>query len=226
MSQIINIAIDGPSGAGKSSLAKKVAKELGFIYVDTGAMYRTIALFVIRSGISPADCEKVVSCLPKIDLSIVYNNGEQRVILNGEDVSGYIRTGEISMGASAVSAIPEVREFLLETQRKLARENSVVMDGRDIATVILPDADVKIFLTANDRCRAERRYAELVAKDPSVTLESVYEDMVNRDKNDSTRKVAPAIQAPDAILLDNTGLEEHETLAKALSIIKEKMGDR
>jgi cytidylate kinase len=224
MSNIINIAIDGPSGAGKSSLAKKVAKSLGFIYVDTGAMYRTIALYVIRSGIATSDSDKVIAALPKIDLSISYIDGEQRVILNGEDVSGLIRTGEISMGASAVSAIPEVREFLLETQRKLARENSVVMDGRDIATVILPNADVKIFLTADDRRRAERRYAELKVKDPTLPLESVYEDMVNRDKNDSTRKVAPAIRAKDATLLDNTDFTEEETLAAALSIIKEKTG--
>ncbi len=220
MSKVINIAIDGPSGAGKSSLAKRIAKELGYIYVDTGAMYRSIALYVIRKGILPSDTNAVISCLPEIELSISYVDSNQRVILNGEDVSDYIRTGEISMGASAVSAIPEVRAFLLETQRQLAREKSVVMDGRDIATVILPDADVKIFLTADDRRRAERRYIELREKGMDVTLESVYEDMVNRDKNDSTRKVAPAIRAEDAVLLDNTDLGESETLALALDIIK------
>ncbi len=225
MPKNINIAIDGPSGAGKSSLAKRIAKELGYIYVDTGAMYRSVALFVLRSSISPSDTEAVVSCLSKIDLSISYVNSEQRVFLNGEDVSDLIRTSEISMGASAVSAIPEVRAYLLETQRNLARENSVVMDGRDIATVILPNADVKIFLTANDRRRAERRFAELRVKDPNVTLESVYEDMVNRDKNDSSRKVAPAVRAEDAELLDNTDFTEEETLLHALSIIKKKIGE-
>ena len=219
----INIAIDGPSGAGKSSLAKKIAKELGYIYVDTGAMYRSIALFVIRQGVSCKDAKSVVSCLSDIELSISYIDGNQRVILNGEDVSDYIRTNEISMGASDVSAIPEVREFLLETQRQLAREKSVVMDGRDIATVILPNADVKIFLTANDRCRAERRYAELVQKGMDVTLEGIYQDMVNRDKNDSTRKVAPAVCAEDAVVLDNTGFDEEQTLAAALDIIRKAL---
>lgn len=225
MSKIINIAIDGPSGAGKSSLAKNIAKELGYIYVDTGAMYRSIALYYIRRGISFSLVDEIVSSLCEIHLNIVYEKGEQRVILNGEDVSGLIRTGEVSMGASAVSAIPEVRAFLLDTQRKLARENSVVMDGRDIATVILPDADVKIFLTANDRKRAQRRFEELSAKDPSVTFEAVYEDMVKRDKNDSTRKVAPAVCAPDAVVLDNSDYEEKDTFEHALRIIREKIGN-
>lgn len=224
MSKIINVAIDGPSGAGKSSLAKAISKSLGYIYVDTGALYRSIALYFIRCGISTSDVEKVVSGLANINLNLIYKDGVQNVILNGENVSALIRTNEVSMGASAVSAIPAVREFLLETQRQLARENSVVMDGRDIGTVILPNADVKIFLTADDKKRAERRYEELRQKDPSVTFEEVYEAMVNRDKNDSTRAVAPAIKADDAVLLDNTNLDERQTLERALEIIRDKAG--
>jgi cytidylate kinase len=222
MSRIINVAIDGPSGAGKSSLAKKVAAALGFVYVDTGAMYRSIAYYMLKNGIDPKCENDVVASLPSVELNIVYRNGEQRMILNGLDVSDKIRTPEISMGASAVSAIPRVREFLLETQRALAATSSVVMDGRDIATVILPNADVKIFLTANDRRRAERRFLELSPKDPTLTLEKVYADMVDRDRNDSTRKVAPAVKAEDAVLLDNTDLDEEGTLARALEIIREK----
>ncbi len=224
MEKIINVAIDGPSGAGKSSLAKKVAQKLGYVYVDTGAMYRTVALYIIRKGISPKDTENVVKALCEITLLIDYVDEQQHMFLNGEDVTSLIRTPEISMGASDVSAIPEVRAFLLETQRRLAREKSVVMDGRDIATVILPDAQVKIFLTADDRRRAWRRFLELREKTPDITFESVYDDMVNRDKNDSTRKVAPAIKAPDAILLDNTDLDEGETLERALSIIHDCIG--
>ena len=222
MNKTINIAIDGPSGAGKSSLAKRIAKELGYIYVDTGAMYRSIALFVMRRGISFKDADTVVSSLSDIQLSIAYIDGNQRVILNGEDVSDYIRTSEISMGASDVSAIPEVRAFLLETQRQLAREKDVVMDGRDIATVILPDADVKIFLTASDECRAMRRRDELVAKGIAVTYEEVLSDMRERDRNDSTRAVAPAVAAPDATLFDNSGMTPEECTAGIIKLIKEK----
>jgi len=218
MKKYINIAIDGPSGAGKSSLAKAVAKTLGYIYVDTGAMYRSIALYFLRNSISITP-ELVIPELSHITVDIVYVNGEQRVILNSEDVSDFIRTSEVSMAASSVSSIPEVRAFLLDTQRELARNNCVVMDGRDIATVVLPDADVKIFLTADNKMRALRRFEELKLKNPDVSFETVYNDMVNRDKNDSTRKVAPAIQAPDAILLDNSDLTEKQTLDKALEII-------
>ncbi len=223
MSRIINIAIDGPSGAGKSSLAKGIARELGIVYVDTGAMYRSIALFYLREGIDVSNRDLVIPMLPSISLKIKYINGEQRVLLNGEDVSDLIRTPEISMGASAVSAIPEVRAFLLDTQRELAKENSVVMDGRDIGTVILPNADVKIFLTADNMKRAIRRYEELKIKNPDITVESVYNDIVSRDQNDSTRDVAPAIQAEDAILLDNSEFEPQDTLECALKIIREKV---
>ena len=223
MDKYINIAIDGPSGAGKSSLAKAIARKLGFIYVDTGAMYRSIALYYLRRGIA-IDYESVVPELKNIILTIVYSEGNQRVILNGEDVSDHIRTSEVSMAASAVSSIPEVRSFLLNTQRDLAKRNNVVMDGRDIATVILPNADVKIFLTADNKKRAERRFEELKLKDSSITLESVYNDMIRRDKNDSTRKVAPAICAEDAVVLDNSDLSEEETLNRALEIIQESIG--
>ena len=219
----INIAVDGPSGAGKSSLAKNIAKKLGIIYVDTGALYRSIGLYSKNHGVSLDNIEKTRDLLSDITLDLVYEDDVQKVILNGEDVSGLIRTPEISMYASAVSAIPEIRAFLLGTQQNIAKERSVVMDGRDIATVVLPDADVKIFLTANSEKRAERRYDELRLKNPGITLNEVYDDMVLRDKNDSTRAIAPAIKADDAILLDNTDFTEEETLAHALEIIRKRV---
>lgn len=219
----INIAVDGPSGAGKSSLAKRIAGKLGIIYVDTGALYRSIGLYVKNQGISLDGVEKTIELLHDITLDLVYENDVQKVVLNGEDVSGLIRTPEISMYASAVSAIPEVRAFLLGTQQNIAKERSVVMDGRDIATVVLPDADVKIFLTADPKRRAQRRYEELRLKNPSITFDEVYEDMVVRDKNDSTRSVAPAVKAEDAVLLDNSDFTEDETLEKALEIIRKRV---
>ncbi len=218
----VNIAIDGPSGAGKSSLAKRIAKELGIIYVDTGALYRAIGFFAKNNNITLDNIGAIVDCLGSISIDLCYENGVQKVILNGEDVSMYIRTPEISMYASAVSAVPEVRAFLLGTQQNIAKEHSVVMDGRDIATVVLPDADVKIYLTASPEKRAERRFEELKLKDEKITYEQVYNDMVLRDKNDSTRTVAPAVKAKDATLLDNTVYTENETLAAALDIIKKK----
>lgn len=219
----MKIAIDGPSGAGKSSLARAVARELGIVYVDTGALYRTVGLFVRRAEIDPKDTLAVISCLPNIELKMTYENGEQIIRLCGEAVGESIRTPEISMYASAVSAIPEVRAFLLETQRKIARETGVVMDGRDIGTVILPDAEVKIFLTASPEARARRRTLELAAKGVTVTYEEVLADMAERDKNDSTRAVAPAIPAEDAVMLDNSDLTPEGTLARALAIVREKM---
>lgn len=221
--KIINIAIDGPSGAGKSSLARKVAKELGLIYVDTGALYRSIGLFAQRKGISIENASEIVSLLDEISLDMIHVDGEQSVILNGEDVTPHIRTSEISMYASAVSAIPAVRSFLLDIQRSIAKEHSVIMDGRDIATVILPNADVKMYLTAKPEKRAERRFEELKLKDPSVTYDKVLSDILQRDLNDSTREVAPAIMSDDAVLLDNTDLNEEETLEAAIKIIKEKV---
>lgn len=219
----MKIALDGPSGAGKSSLAKAIAKELHIVYVDTGALYRSIGLFVRGRGVDPKDAEGVIACLPDIKLEMVFENGEQHIYLCGEDVGNRIRTPEISMYASAVSAIPAVREFLLETQRSIARKTDVIMDGRDIGTVILPDAEVKIFLTATPEARAKRRLLELQAKGDPITYEELLSQMRERDENDSTRKTAPAIPAEDAVFLDNSDLTAEETVAAALAIIREKI---
>lgn len=221
----INIAIDGPSGAGKSSLAKEVAKRMGITYVDTGALYRSLGYFALKQNISLDNIVEIKKYLNEIKLDLIYENGVQKVILNAEDVTSFIRTPEISMYASSVSAIPEVRSFLLGTQRQIASERSVIMDGRDIATVVLPNADVKIFLTADPKKRAIRRYEELKEKNPEIKFEDVYSDMVLRDKNDSTRKVAPAIKAEDAILLDNTDLTPEQTVYALLKIVHEKVGE-
>ena len=221
---MIGIAIDGPAGAGKSYLARTVAKRLGYIYVDTGALYRTIGLSMIRRGIAPADTEAVIKGLDGLTVSLDYaEDGEQHVFLNGEDVSAAIRMPEISMAASAVSAIPEVRAFLLDIQRNMAKTHNVVMDGRDIGTVILPDAKVKIFLSASEHARAKRRYLELTEKGVETTLEAVEAEMKSRDHNDSTRKVAPAIPAADAVMLDNSELDREGTVEAALAIIAEKL---
>ena len=220
---MIKIALDGPSGAGKSTVAKAIAKRLSIVYVDTGALYRSIGLYIQRLGIDKTEKEKIVDQLKNIKLSLEYKEGIQSVILNGEDVSGFIRTGEIAMYASAVSAIPEVRAFLLDTQRDIARRSSVIMDGRDIGTVILPDAEVKIFMIASAEARAKRRYLELIEKGESCTYESVLADIVERDKNDSTRAVAPAIPAPDAVFLDNSELDIEGTVNRAIEIISEKV---
>lgn len=220
---MIKIALDGPSGAGKSTVAKAIAKRLSIVYVDTGALYRSIGLYIQRLGIDKTEKEKIVDQLKNIKLSLEYKEGIQSVILNGEDVSGLIRTGEIAMYASAVSAIPEVRAFLLDTQRDIARRSSVIMDGRDIGTVILPDAEVKIFMIASAEARAKRRYLELIEKGESCTYESVLADIVERDKNDSTRAVAPAIPAPDAVFLDNSELDIEGTVNRAIEIISEKV---
>lgn len=219
---MINIAIDGPSGAGKSTVAKALAKKLGYIYVDTGALYRAIGLYVRRAGVLPENSAGVIALLPEIDVRLAYENGEQKVLLSGEDVGSLIRTNEISAYASKVSAIPEVRTFLLELQRDMARKNNVIMDGRDIGTVILPDADVKIFMTASPEARIRRRYEELLASGQSVTREEVAAAVHERDKNDSTRKVAPAIPAADAVFVDNSGTFE-DTLSNVISIIEEKI---
>ena len=223
---MFKIAIDGPSGAGKSSIAKALAKEMGIVYVDTGALYRTIGYYVRSKGVDPKDADGVTRLLPDIHIEVKYENGTQCVYLNGENLGDRIREPEISMYASAVSAIPTVREFLLETQRSIARANSVVMDGRDIGTVILPDAEVKIFLTASNECRAERRLLELREKGIETTFEEVLADMTERDNNDKNRAVAPAIPAPDAVMLDNSGYTVEETLAKALEIINGKLANK
>ena len=219
---MIKIAIDGPGGAGKSTVAKAVAKELGIVYVDTGALYRTIGYYVRQKGIDPHDRVRVPAVLCEISIEVKYENGTQRVYLNGEDLGDRIRTPEMSMYASAVSAIPEVRAFLLDTQRDIAKKNSVIMDGRDIGTVILPDAEVKIFMTASAECRAHRRYKELCDKGQKVRYEDVLAEMNERDHNDSTRDVAPTAAAADAVLLDNSDLSFEESVAAVIAIVNEK----
>ena len=222
---MIQIAIDGPSGAGKSTVAKALAAKLGIIYVDTGALYRTVGYFVRSKDTDPKDARAVEALLPQIRIDLGYENGTQVVRLNGEDLGDRIRTPEMSMYASAVSAIPEVRAFLLDTQRSIAKKNNVIMDGRDIGTVILPDADVKIFLFASNEDRARRRCDELHMKGIDAKYEDVLAEMNERDKNDSSRAVAPAIPADDAVMLDNSGFEPDDTFEAALAIIKNKLKD-
>lgn len=219
---MINIAVDGPAGAGKSYLAKQLAHRLGYIYVDTGAIYRTVGLYVREKEIAKEDVGGIISCLPDIKIELKHIDGVQHVILCGEDVGDRIRTPEMSMYASSVSAIPEVRSFLLSLQRDIAATHNVVMDGRDIGTVILPDATVKIFLTARDEIRAKRRYDELCEKGIATTLEDVLADMKARDHKDETRETAPAVAAEDAVLLDNSELDAEGTVEAALKIVEEK----
>ena len=223
MSEYVAIAIDGPSGAGKSTIAKRLAATLGFVYVDTGAMYRAVGLATLRKGIKSEDTAAVIAALADIDVTIAYVDGAQRVLLCGEDVSDQIRTPEVSMAASTTSAIPEVRKFLFETQQKLARENNVIMDGRDIGTVVLPWAKVKIFLSATVEDRARRRFDELKEKGMDVRFEDVLEDMKQRDYNDSHRAVAPLKPADDAVSVDTTGNTLEESVALLESIVKEKL---
>lgn len=218
----LRIAIDGPSGSGKSTLAKAVARELGIVYVDTGALYRTVGYYVYISGKDPKSVSDVIALLPEINIELRYVDGSQRVILNGEDLGDRIRLPEMSMYASAVSSIPEVRAFLLDMQKTLARENSVVMDGRDIGTVIIPDADLKIFLTASNECRARRRTEELQEKGVDVSYEDVLRDMIERDRNDKSRSVAPALPAPDAIIFDNSVMTVEESLKEIVRLVNER----
>ncbi len=223
---MISVAIDGPAGAGKSTIAKTVSKELGFIYVDTGALYRTIGLKFMNDGFGEdlnCDIEKV---LEDTQVDIKFIEGEQRVFLNGEDVSGLIRTPKASLMASAVSAKPQVRAFLLDMQRRLAKENNVIMDGRDIGTVVLPDATVKIFLTASAEDRANRRYKELIEKGMDVKYEDVLSDIVKRDYNDSHRDIAPLKPAEDSVLADTSGFELSQSVKLILSIIKERLDNK
>ena len=220
----VSIAIDGPAGAGKSTLARKAAGELGFLYVDTGAIYRTVALKVRRAGADPERPEQVVPLLEGLDLRMDYGpDGAQRMYLEGEDISQAIRTSEVSGLASKVSAIPEVRAFLLDFQRRQAREHDVVMDGRDIGTVVLPRADVKIFLTAAPEARARRRLLELQQRGEPAEYERVLTDILRRDEQDRTRSIAPLRQAEDAVLLDTTNLNLAESLQALLSMIKERI---
>lgn len=219
----ISIAIDGPSGAGKSTIAKKLAKSLGFVYVDTGALYRAIGYATIQKGIDYSCTQDVIDILPTISVDIMYENGIQKVLLNSVDVSAYIRTPEVSMAASAVSAIPEVRKFLFDTQQNIAKSNNVIMDGRDIGTVVLPNAQIKIFLTASAEDRAQRRYDELIEKGMDVQYDSILADMKQRDYNDSHRSVAPLKPADDAILIDTSGNSLEESVQLLLKTVEEKL---
>ena len=220
--KMISIAIDGPSGAGKSTMARKVAAELNYLYVDTGAIYRSVSLYAYRAGVDKTDSEKIVSLLPEIHIDMQYQaDGIQHMILNGEDVTDAIRQNEVS--TSAVAAIPAVRAFLLDLQRNLAATHNVIMDGRDIGTVVLPDATVKIYLTASAEARAKRRWLELHEKGDPITLEQVLEDVQQRDYNDTHRDVAPLRQAEDAVLVDTTECDLEESYQLLLKTIRERI---
>ena len=219
------IAIDGPSGAGKSTLARRAAKEFGFLYVDTGAIYRTLGLAAHRRGIDCHDEAAVSAILPELDIHMAYNDsGEQCMYLDGEDVSAAIRAPEISICASDVSSLPAVRAFLLDMQRKTARESSVIMDGRDIGTVVLPDAELKIYLTASAEARAERRLKELRAKGVGTDFDAVLKDIEYRDYQDTHREIAPLRRAEDAVLLDTSSISLEESCERLYATIREKLG--
>lgn len=220
MNHLKAIAIDGPAGAGKSTIARKVASELGFIYVDTGALYRTVALAVLKAEIPVSDTVKVIALLDKIQVELKFIDGEQRVFLNEEDVSSEIRSPEVSMNASKVSAIPEVRSFLFDLQQNIAKNNHVIMDGRDIGTVVLPHADLKIFLTATAEDRARRRYNQFLESGTVVDFDQLLEEIKQRDYNDSHREISPLKQAEDAILVDTTGNTLEESVALLLKLIR------
>ncbi len=220
---IINIAIDGPAGAGKSTIAKKVSKELGFIYVDTGALYRAVGLNALKLGKNTRSEEEVIPTLEGLQVSLRFVNGEQRVFLGEDDVSAAIRQNEVSMAASNVSAIPKVREFLFELQRSIARENNCLMDGRDIGTVVLPNAQIKIYLTASAEARADRRYKELIEKGQQVDYAEILKEIELRDYQDTHREIAPLKKADDAILVDTTKLTLEESIEYILNVIKERL---
>ena len=222
---MISVAIDGPAGAGKSTLARQLARDLGYIYVDTGAMYRAVGLYALRAGANPADPAAVDPLLPGIRLRLAVLDGEQHIYLNGEDVSALIRTEEVGMAASAVGANPAVRAFLLGLQRDMARTGNVLMDGRDIGTVILPDATVKIFLTASPEARARRRWLEYQAAGRPDRYEDVLADVKRRDEQDSGRAAAPLRRAEDAVLLDTSAMDLAQSLAAMKQIIKERVGE-
>lgn len=219
---IYNIAIDGPAGAGKSTIARRVAKELSFIYVDTGAMYRAMALYLLRKEVNRDDTEQIGNICQDAEISIEYQNGEQIVLLNGENVNSYLRTEEVGNMASVSSAVPRVREKLLSLQRKLARDMSVVMDGRDIGTTILPDADVKIYLTASSLTRAKRRYLELQEKGTVCNLDEIQKDIEERDQRDMNREISPLRQAEDAVLVDSSDLTIQQVVDRILQIFRSK----
>ncbi|HAN43997.1 MAG TPA: (d)CMP kinase [Ruminococcaceae bacterium] len=220
---MISIAIDGPAGAGKSTIARALSKQIKFIYVDTGALYRAVGLYAVRNGADTKSPEQVAPLLSKIKVELKYENSEQRVFLNGEDVSEAIRENSISMAASNVSAIPSVREFLFDLQRNIAKSNNVVMDGRDIGTVVLPNAQIKIFLTATPEDRAKRRYDELVLKGADVNYEDILSDVKQRDYNDTNRPIAPLKQAEDAILIDTTGFTLEQAIQTIFNTVDERL---
>ncbi|MBR5520329.1 MAG: (d)CMP kinase [Clostridia bacterium] len=220
---MINIAIDGPSGAGKSTLSRKAALALGYLYIDTGALYRAVGLAAERAGIGLNETERIAALAPITTVSLTTEDDGQHVFLNGEDVTALIRTESISRYASAVSAVPEIRALLLQTQRRLAEENNVIMDGRDIGTVVLPHAQIKIFLTASAEERARRRYAEQLARGEIVTFEAILADIIERDHRDSTRAIAPLKQSEDAILLDTSKIDFAQSLELLLNTIKERI---
>ncbi|MBR6314529.1 MAG: (d)CMP kinase [Clostridia bacterium] len=221
---MINVAIDGPAGAGKSTISRRAAASLGFIYIDTGALYRTVGLHALRLGADTKDAAAVAATLTdELHVELRFVGGEQRMFLNGEDVSDAIRTPEASLAASAVSAVPAVRAYLFDLQKQLAHENDCIMDGRDIGTVVLPDAQVKIFLTASPEARAQRRYEELIEKGMDVTFDDVLADMKQRDYNDSHRAIAPLKPADDAILLDTSGNTLEQSVELVTRTIRENM---
>lgn len=221
----ISIAIDGPAGAGKSTMAKRVAKDMGYVYVDTGAIYRTIGYYVNMCGIGPKDVDGVTRLIDDVNIEIAYGeDGQQKMLLNGKDVTGELRTPLMSDYASKISAMKVVRDFLLDVQRNMAKKHNVIMDGRDIGTVVLPQADVKIFLTASAEVRADRRLKELLERgDKTVTFESILQDMKERDHRDMNRPVAPLKQAEDAVLLDTSALSVEESVSAIKKIIEEKL---
>ena len=222
MKKGFNVAIDGPAGAGKSTIAKRVAKELGFIYIDTGAMYRSMALKCVRENVNLSDEQAVVSTCENVMVSIVYENGEQQVILDGENVSGLIRTQEVGNAASTISTYGPVREKLVKLQKELAEVSDVIMDGRDIGTCVLPNAQVKIYLTASSRVRAERRYKEYIEKGMEADIDVIEKEIIERDYRDSHREISPLMKAPDAIYLDSTDMTIEEVVETVIKIIEQK----
>ena len=220
---MISIAIDGPGGAGKSTIAKALAKKLGYIYVDTGALYRAIGLYMIKKGVDLKNADAIVEKLDEVKVELKYVNDEQRVLLCGGDVSEDIRKPEVSMAASDVSAVPAVRDFLLGLQRKMANENNVIMDGRDIGTVVLPNAEIKLFLTASAEERAMRRYKELIEKGKDVEYETVYKELCERDYQDSHREIAPLKPADDATVIDTTGNDLEKSVQVLMDFISPKL---
>ena len=220
---MINIAIDGPAGAGKSTIAKRLAKELGYIYVDTGAMYRAMAYYFLKNHISAEDENRIAAACEHVDITIRYQDGEQQVILNGENVNGVIRNEEVGNMASSTSVYPVVRKNLVELQQQLAVKENVIMDGRDIGTVVLPNADVKIYLTASSKVRAKRRYDELTSKGEVCDLEQIEQDIIDRDYRDMNRETSPLKQADDAVLLDSSNLDIDGVVEKMKEIIKSRV---